>query len=112
MFIQSCQDENIKIFVSEEAGSVLGYCITRKLEFKDHHMFFDMMILEIVNLCVDEKARGKSIGRQLFERAKEYGNEIRATRLELTVWVFNKNAKQFYEHLGMSERTHRLGMNI
>jgi RimJ/RimL family protein N-acetyltransferase len=54
----------------------------------------------------------KNIGRQFVNRAKDYAKEIGATRLELTVWGFNKNAREFYEHLGISKRTIRMEMNI
>ena len=112
-YFESClNDENVKIFVFEDNGEILGHCITRKLEYNNHHMFYDTVILEINDLCVDEKVRGKNIGRQLFNRAKDYAKETGAARLELTVWNFNKNAREFYEHLGITERTIRMEMII
>ena len=109
---QCLNDEKTRIFVYEESGEILGFCITMRREIKDHHIFYDMTILEIDDMCVDESARGKKIGRQLFDRAKEYAREIGAARMELMVWNFNKNARQFYEHLGMTERISRMEMAI
>ena len=106
-FEECLHDENMKIFVFEDAGCIIGYCVTRKIEHKGHYMFFDMIILEINNLCVDERVRCKNIGRQLFNHVKEYADAIGASRLELSVWAFNENAIQFYKRLGMSERTSR-----
>jgi len=112
-YFEKClKDENKRIFIYEENESILGYCITQILEYKDHHIYHDMKILEINDMCVDEKARGKNIGRQLVNCAKDYAKEIGATRLELTVWGFNENAKQFYEHLGMTERNRRMEIII
>ena len=112
-YFESClDDENTKIFVFEENGEILGYCITRKWEYNNHHMYYDMTLLDINDMCVDEKARDKGIGRQLFNRAKEYAKEIGAAKLELSVWNFNKNARQFYEHLGMEERISRMEIII
>ena len=112
-YFESClNDEKIKIFVFEENNEILGHCITRQWEYENHHMFYDMKILEINDLCVDEKSRGKNIGRRLFEHAKDYAKEIGAVRLELMVWAFNKNAREFYEHLGMSERISRMEIII
>ena len=107
-FETSLNDENVKIFVYEENREILGYCITKKWGYSNHHLFYDMTILDINDMCVDEKARGKSIGRQLFNRAKDYAKEIGAAKIELSVWNFNKNARQFYEHLGMAERISRM----
>jgi len=69
-----------------------------------------MVILEIDDLCVDEKAQNKGIGRLLFEHAKDYAIEIDAAHIELTVWKFNNKARQFFEHLGMDERICRMEM--
>ena len=108
-YFETClNDENVKIFVYEENRELLGYCITRKWGYNNHHLFYDMTILEIDDMCVNEKARGKGIGRQLFNHAKVYAEEIGAAKMELNVWSFNKNARQFYESLGMKERTSRM----
>jgi len=111
-FESSLNDVNVKIFVYEENGEILGYCITKKWGYNNHHLFYDMTILNINDMCVDEKARGKNIGRQLFNRAKDYAKEIGAAKIELSVWNFNKNARQFYEHLGMKERISRMEIII
>jgi len=111
-FEKILQDESKKFFIYEESDNTLGYCIIQKLEYKDHHIYHDMMIIEISDMCVDEKARGKNIGQKFVNNAKDYAKEIGASRLELTVWGFNKNARQFYEHLGMIERTIRMEMGV
>jgi len=112
-YFDSCMnDEKIKIFVYEEIGEILGHCMVKLIELINHHMHHDMNLLEITVLCVDQKARNKGIGRQLFDRAKDYAKEIDVTRIELGVWSFNQSARQFYEHLGMSERISRLEMTV
>ena len=107
-FETSLNDENAKIFVYVENGEILGYCITKKMGYENHHLFYDMTILDINDMCVDVKARGKGIGRKLFDQAKDYAKEIGAAKIELSVWNFNKNARQFYERLGMTERVSRM----
>ena len=112
-YFEKCvKDDGAKIFVYEEDGCILGYCITQKQEYRDHHIYYDMKVLEISDMCVDENERGKNIGQQLFNQAKDYAKEIGAARLELTVWGFNKNARQFYERNGMIERTTRMEMIV
>ena len=104
--IESGYEENglsqWKIFVFEENGDILGYCITEAWEYEGHPVFRDARVLGIEDIFVDEKARGKGIGRQLFNRAKDYAKEIGAVRMQLAVWDFNKDARKFYENLGMS----------
>jgi ribosomal protein S18 acetylase RimI-like enzyme len=111
-FEQCLQDEKKRIYVFEENGSILGYCITIINEYKDNHLYFDHKVLEINDMCVDEKVRGRGIGRQFVDRAKQYAKEVEATRLELMVWSFNRDVRQFYEHLGFSERISRMEMHV
>jgi len=111
-FEESVDNENGKIFIYEEDGAVLGYCVTRVRDLKDHRLFFDGIVLELDDICVDAGARGKRVGHSLFERAKAYAKEIGAARLELTVWEFNKNARKFFERQGMAPRMTRMEMNI
>jgi len=107
-FEECLLDENKKIFVFEADGRLHGFCQTIRLEYKNHVIFKDSVLLEIDTMCVDERSRGQKIGRKLFEKAKEYATEIGAQRLELTVWEFNENARQFYEHLGLKARVRRM----
>jgi len=111
-FEDSLQDDSKKIFVFEESGNILGYCATYTRDYNNHIAFYDTKILTIESIGVCENARGKGIGRQLFGRAKAYAKEIGATRVELNVWAFNKNAKEFYEHLGFTEKSSTMEMKI
>ena len=91
-----------KIFVFEENGDILGYCKTQAWDYEDNPVFCDARCLAIEDICVDEKSRGKGIGKQLFNHAKAYAKKIGAVRLQLAVWDFNEGARKFYENLGMS----------
>ena len=53
------------------------------------------------DLCVDDDFRGKGIGSSLFVYAKEKAKEMGAERLDLMVWDFNEDARNFYERMGM-----------
>lgn len=107
-FQKHLTDETLKVFVAEEDGRVVGHCMTRTWAYKDHPLVFDMTILEIDDLCVDEPYQGQDIGKRLFERAVAYAKEISADRVELMVWDFNEKARRFYERLGMKVRISRM----
>ena len=106
------QQEDIQIFIFEENSKILGFCKIIVWDYEDDLMLKDGKIAHIENICVDEKARGKQIGRCLFEKAKEYAKSIGAVRIQLSVFKFNKNARDFYEHLGMSAMSTCLHLNI
>jgi ribosomal protein S18 acetylase RimI-like enzyme len=111
-FRKCIEDENYKIFVAEENNTIVGVCITQKRSIKDHLIFNDMVNMEIEDLCVDKRYQNKGIGKKLFEKVVEYSKENKINKIELSVWEFNKNAKKFYEHLGMKTRISRMEINI
>ena len=112
-FEECLQDEDIKIFVFEEGGKILGTCLTEALEYEtDDAAFRAATLLRVENMCVAEGARGRGIGKRLLEKAKDYAKELGATRLELLVWECNQNAREFYEHVGMSAMYRCMKMDV
>ena len=112
-FLKEClEDECRTLFVYEENNHILGHCLISVYDYHNNDMYHDMIICHIDSMCVDESARGKQIGRLLFDRAKEYAGEINADRLELMVWAFNEDARRFYEKLGMHAKHTQMEMKL
>jgi ribosomal protein S18 acetylase RimI-like enzyme len=113
-FMKDCiESDNGRIFLAEdESGNIIGYCVTYIKEIINHQVFRDMRNMEIEDLCVDEKHRGKGIGKKLFEEVIRYGKENGIKFIELSVWEFNQNARKFYEYVGMKIKTNRMELNI
>ena len=88
------------IFVYDEGG-VSGYLFGRIEEVRDERLLRDRKTLYIDDLCVDEAARGRHIGRQLFEYVRAYAQSIGCQALTLNVWEGNDAALRFYRALGM-----------
>ena len=106
------EDNNREIFVADNENEIIGFCIVSIVEIKDHFMYHDMTNIEIDDLCIDDKYRQKGVGKKLFEKVKIFGKEKGAQYITLTVWDFNKNAKNFYEHLGMKTRMSRMELKV
>lgn len=97
-------DESRRTFVAEENGRVLGYafCIVKMPSFAS--TMKPRKALFIDDLCVDEAARGKAVGRRLFDFAKEQARRLGCCEITLNVWEGNDGAKAFYEKMGMKPR--------
>jgi len=106
------ESDNGKIFIAEIDEKIIRHCIINIKEIKNHHIYFDMMNIEIDDMCIDEKHRKKGIGKKLFEEVIKFSKEKGIKRLELGVWEFNENAIKFYESLGMKTKYRRMELEI
>ncbi len=94
------RDESKPVFVFDDGG-VLGYAFCQVSEVKDHLLLQDNKMLYIDDICVDEKARGKHVGKALFNQVKEYAQSIGCHHITLNVWEGNEPALHFYQNMGM-----------
>lgn len=88
------------IFVYEDNGAVAGYIMCQE-QLASGSVLEPVKTLYIDDLCVDEKARGKGIGKKLFQFAREYARENGFYNVTLHVWEGNPGAQHFYDSLGM-----------
>lgn len=93
-------DESKPVFVFDDGG-VQGYAFCQVSEVKDHLLLQDNKMLYIDDICVDEKARGKHVGKALFDYVKEYAQSIGCHHITLNVWEGNEPALRFYQNMGM-----------
>jgi ribosomal protein S18 acetylase RimI-like enzyme len=96
------------IFVAEKNNNIIGHCIIVICNIENHFLMKDMKNITIEDLCIEKEYQKKGIGKKLFCEAINYGRKIKANILELGVWDFNKNAVEFYEHMGMKTRLRKM----
>jgi ribosomal protein S18 acetylase RimI-like enzyme len=94
------KDENKPIFVYVD-GIVLGYAFCQVSEVKDNQLLEDIKTLYIDDICVDENARGKHVGKALYEYVRNYAQSIGCNNITLNVWDGNDAAQNFYRNMGM-----------
>ena len=97
------------IFVYDR-GTVLGYAFCQITETTGDRLLQDGKTLYIDDICVDESARGKHIGKALFEHVRNYARAIGCHNITLNVWEGNEAALRFYQTMGMQPQ--KTGMEI
>ena len=95
------EDDNMPIFIDDE-GKVLGHAFCQITEVKNHRLLQDIKTLYIDDICVDEKARGRHIGKALYEYVRNYALSIGCYNITLNVWEGNDSAYSFYRSMGMT----------
>ena len=95
------KDENKPIFVYDDNG-VLGYVFCQISRTQNAQLFHDIKTLYIDDICVDENARGRHVGKALFDYVKNYAQSIGCHNVTLNVWSGNDTALSFYQNMGMT----------
>lgn len=93
-------DDSKPIFVFDDE-MVLGYAFCQVFEVTNNQLLEDIKTLYIDDICVDENARGKHVGKTLYEYVLEYAKSIGCYNITLNVWEGNEPAQRFYRDMGM-----------
>ena len=93
-------DDTRPIFVYDDGG-VKGYAFCVMQETKGDNVRCDMKTLYIDDLSVDERSRGKHIGKSLYEHVKKYAKDEGCYNVTLNVWECNPLARAFYDKQGL-----------
>lgn len=99
--LQIFKSELTPVFVAVEGDAVLGYVFCIVQQTVGAKCIFDHKTLYIDDLCVDESARGKGVGKILYYYALDYARSIGCHNVTLHVWEKNPGARAFYEKMGM-----------
>ena len=102
-------DGQTPVFVCVDgADNVLGhgFCILQKPE--NARLLEEHLTLYIDDICVDEAARGRGVGRALYDHILDYARALGCYNVTLNVWSCNPGAMAFYEKLGM--KPYKVGM--
>ena len=93
-------DDSKPIFVFDD-GMVLGYAFCQVSVVMNNQLLEDIKTLYIDDICVDENARGKHVGKALYEYVRDYAKSIDCNNITLNVWEGNEPALCFYRSMGM-----------
>ena len=101
-------NEETPVFVcTDEQNRVLGhgFCV---IQHSGGQLMMEHTTLYIDDICVDESARGRGVGRALYEHILDFAREAGAYNVTLNVWSCNPGAMAFYEKLGLTP--YKVGM--
>ena len=85
----------------QNGSIILGHAFCLITEVRDDKLLQDIKTLYIDDICVDENARGKHVGKALYEFVRDYAKSIGCNNITLNVWEGNDAALSFYRNMGM-----------
>ena len=103
------KQEDTPVFVYvDDTGNVLGHAFCIHKQITGDSVLTDVRTLYIDDICVDEKSRGKGVGRALYNHVLDYAGTEGFYNITLNVWSCNPDAMKFYESMGMKPQ--KIGM--
>ena len=95
-------NDNTPVFVCTDENDIpLGHAFCIHKQITGDPVLTDIRTLYIDDICVDEGARGRHIGKALYEHIVCYGREHGFYNITLNVWTCNPSALSFYEAMGL-----------
>ena len=92
-------DDNAMVMVAKVGEEVVGFICLGIIE--DKRLGYKVNKIGVVyNLGVDEKFRGRGIGKKLIKEGECYFKKNGCEVVDLNVYCFNKGAINFYKNLG------------
>ncbi|MBQ9544722.1 MAG: GNAT family N-acetyltransferase [Clostridia bacterium] len=93
-------DPERPVFVCEEDEKVVGHAFCEFIRPSPGGILTDAVTLYVDDICVDEKCRGRGVGKLLFEHVRAFAVLKGCHNLTLNVWAGNDAALKFYEKCG------------
>lgn len=96
------QDDKTPVFVCVDENDVpLGHAFCVHKQELGSSVLTDIKTLYIDDICVDSAARGKHVGKTLYDHVIAYAREQGCYNVTLNVWTCNPGAMKFYEAMGL-----------
>lgn len=90
------------VFVCADGkGEVLGHAFCIHRQFTYDPVMTDIKTLYIDDICVNENARGRHVGKALYDYVINYAKKYGCYNVTLNVWSCNPSALKFYEKMGL-----------
>lgn len=94
-------NDDAPVFVYDEDGAILGHAFCQIQTVQNDRLLCDRKTLYVDDICVDEAARGRGVGKALYTHVRDYARSLGCYNLTLNVWSCNPNALRFYERMGL-----------
>ena len=95
-------NEETPVFVCTDENNIpLGHAFCIHRQVLDDSVLTDIRTLYIDDICVDNDARRKHVGKTLYDYVIAYAKKQGFYNVTLNVWTCNQAAMKFYEAMGL-----------
>lgn len=105
------QDNVYSIIVYNDLDPI-GYSLLTEREYKQKIFKSDHKSIYIDQMCIINEYQNKGIGAKLIKFIKKFCLEKNIKRLELSVWVDNYKAINFYKKIGFENYLNNMKIDL
>lgn len=109
-YISRAETDGSAVFVAESDEEVVGF-VYLEYERIDYANLLENAVW-VHDLFVDESARGTGAGRSLMQAAEDFGKQVGAGKLVLSVAAKNSAAHDFFRRGGFRETMVEMTLNL
>lgn len=96
------------MFVADIDGAVVGFAFVQLGCPHDDAMHRPRVFAYLEDIVVSSDHRRLGVGKALMQKVEAWAGDRNVDQIELTVWEFNEEAKEFYEALGYTTSYRRM----
>lgn len=104
--------DNVHIFLASVDAEPVGYLVAFILQRPDSELLHAKRLLYIDQIAGKDQYRGCGYGAKLLDAAQQLARELGLSLIELEVWTFNENAKQFFLARGFTTLRERMSLEL
>jgi GNAT superfamily N-acetyltransferase len=98
--LSSIQSKDAVIFLALNRSDIIGAILASVHQTPEVSVLIPDTYVNIEKLVVVENIRRQGVGKALMERVHCWSKNRGIQQIQLTVWDFNKSAREFYNNLG------------
>lgn len=99
------------IVVAKIKNQIIGYAFIQMMKV-DLPMLTSRKYMYVHDMAVSEEYRHHGVATKLLNYIENYSLNMGATKLELAVHLFNRNAISLYENIGFNARSIRMEKDL
>ena len=111
-FLEQLNDDNTLNFVCHDGGKVVGIILASFKKPSKVPFIKKRKVVYVDSIVVDKYYQHKGVGTKMFNYLSNFAKKNNVESIELNVWNFNESAKEFYNHLGMTQKNITYEMKI
>jgi len=92
-------DQNAVIYIAETDDQIIGLVYAYVRSIPGIPIRIPCRVGEVDQIIVRQKYRRHGVGKALMQRVDRWACQMKLDRLELSVWNFNEEAREFYREL-------------